>query len=494
MGIRFRSLRLIALLAFLLTLAAQPLHAARAHPAREENPIVRENELPGTGSWQLTMPSRGFAIQGYASAVSVSPGHDISFSVSTKSPEFNLDVYRMGWYGGKGASLKLSATSIAGHFYPTPPPAPKTGLIDCGWPASITVYVPPAWVSGMYLVKITASSGFQGYIPFTVLDNRRSAYLFIHGVNTDEAYNVWGGKSLYQDTAYPGNAGFDHRALMVSFDRPFHQVYGAGQLFFWEYDMIRWLERRGYDVSYATDVDVHRRLSTLGRHKAVLIVGHDEYWSKSMRDHYQRAVRSGVNLGVFAGNTGYWSIRYLPQGRRADRIIVCYKYPSTFDPYVDTNPKRVTSQWRAPPLNRPESILLGAMWHGEESHLSPQAWVVTKPGSWIFRGTRLAHGGSVSGVVGYEYDQVVPKFPHPRRLVVLTNSPVIANDGSHDVSNSTIYVAKSGATVFNAGTIQWSWGLDPFAVPDQGTPAPPAGSAPSHALQIVTANILRRIG
>ena len=113
-------------------------------------------------------------------------------------------------------------------------------------------------------------------------------------MNTYQAYNNWGGRSLY---AYNS----DFQARKVSFNRPYADSQGAGQyLGSYEYPAVRFLEREGYDVTYASDVDVHENANLLQFKKADLVVGHGEYWSWQMRTNIVAARDSGVSLGIIA--------------------------------------------------------------------------------------------------------------------------------------------------------------------------------------------------
>jgi hypothetical protein len=146
-----------------------------------------------------------------------------------------------------------------------PAPDPVTGLMECRWaePHHLrTADGDGPWPSGVYLARLTArASGRQAYVVFVVRDDtRRAALLFQSSVTTFAAYNNWGGRSLYAFNS----AGAPARA--VSFDRPYAMnpygvpLDGAGDfLRRFEYNALRWLEREGYDVAYATDVDTHRR-------------------------------------------------------------------------------------------------------------------------------------------------------------------------------------------------------------------------------------------
>jgi hypothetical protein len=454
------------------------------------NAIRAENALPGTTSWELTKPARNGEIEGYAWQVSALPGQTITVSVSTTSAHFSAAVYRLGWYQGTGARQVASVATLAGHRYPVPAPDPTTGLIACSWPAAFAVTVGASWTSGEYLVKVTTQEGDEAYIPFVVRSTQPATYLFVHAVNTDEAYNTWGGDSLYADTTHwwsgPGTVA---RAFAVSFDRPFATADGAGNMLAWEDPMIRWLERQGDDVSYTTDVDIDQTPASLLGERGILIAGHDEYWSMGMRDAYEQAVNAGVDLGVFAANTGYWAVRFAPGPDGPDRVMICYK-SVTLDPTSHLTSYVPTVRFLESPISRPESTLLGEI-YGGDFQVTPThpgyPWVVSDASSWVFNGTGVLNGQSIGDVVGYEYDREDPAFPQPSGVQVIASSPVIAGSGAADGANATIYTAQSGARVFDAGTIEWSWGLDDFVPPylqdHQPIPA-------SRTVQRITANIL----
>ena len=495
------------ILAFFLLSTFNPLSAPSIPLMKQAvnnvNPIQRENQLPGTTDWQLSNPAPYDAktfdyptIEGYAWTTSVQAGDEVQFSVSTTSPSFSADIYRMGWYQGKGGRLMQSIATIQGHTFPLPSPEAETGLIEANWPVAFTLKTNPGWISGMYMVKLTASHGEQSYIPFVLRSSKPSDFAFIHAVNTDEAYNTWGGTSLYSNFTQSFKGP---RAFKVSFDRPFEQDSGAGLFFWYEYPMVRWLEQHGYDVSYLSDPDLQNTSSSLQNYHGLLIVGHSEYWSMQMRDALEMAVNKGVNLAVFAANTLYWQIRYEPRHIGGqfipERILVCYKGDGHRDPFHGKENSQLTVQFRQAPLNRPEQTLLGEMYAGNwEPRLGGFPWVVADASSWVFAGTGLKNGDSLPGLVGYEYDKVDSHFPVPQGLEILASSPVVDVSKNHDESDTTLYTAASGARVFDAGTIEWSWGLDSnssiekFWSPGSNSPHP---SLVNKASQKITANILQ---
>jgi hypothetical protein len=466
------------------------LGAAPATPpaAAPPSPVFLENQRTGTPQWELQNAALAHEIEGYAESASVGPGETVRLHVSSASPRFNVEVYRMGWYGGAGARRVLEFRGMAGGRRAVPKPRPEDGLIECDWPVSCRVPVGLDWVSGVYLARLTGSAdGKQSFIPFVVRERdgsrgaRRAPILIQCSVNTWQAYNNWGGKSLYDFNSFGG------RATRVSFDRPYAtsteagQGAGAGEYLSvthgpraagWEYCFARWIERQGYDVAYATNVDVHESPELVLRRKAVLIVGHDEYWSRAMRDNVERARDKGVNLGIFASNVSYWQVRYeASTSGLADRILFCAKEPDR-DPVTNTERDRdLTVRFRNLHPARPEVSLVGMMMSAEdvEGDFTP---VPEARKHWIYQGTGIETGATknVRGLLGYEVDRSFAKDAtwarfSPKGLVVLARAWVQPLKLERLPTESTIYAAPSGALVFAAGTMQWSWGLDDWGAP-----------------------------
>lgn len=435
--------------------------AAVPAAARAANAVQTENAKPGTTDWKLTNP--GYAtgvIEGYASLTSVNRGGQIRLFVHTVEPTYTLDIFRLGHYGGLGARRVLGPITRTGTAQVMPTPDPVTGLIECAWINPYVLNIPNSsdptdWMTGIYLAKLTAgTSGKQQYIVFVVRDDSRSTDLIMaETVTTYQAYNVWGGKSLYGTIASRTDAV--NRARKVSFDRPYYgdQSSGASDLLTWEAPMLRWLEANGYDVTYATNVDVHRDPNLLLTHKAFLSVGHDEYWSWDMRDHVEAARDRGVSLGFFSGNTAYWQVRFEPStlAGAADRVIAGYKEDVRNDPLWPTD--RSTTRFRDSPVNRPEHGMMGV---GVITQARP-IFVVEDASHWVFTGTGLKNGDRLanldgSSFLGYEVDAMGPASPAGTRR--LAHSPV--NAAAANFADMVIDTAASGATVFSSGSIGWS--------------------------------------
>jgi hypothetical protein len=464
----------------------------------ESSSIVRENQPPGSGTWQPAKPlkqpttpvaaaedtSAGNAldvwspsqIEGYADRASVEPGSTIGFYVSSTAPLYDLTISRMGWYGGAGERLLHAVNGLPGIAQLIPSPDPDTGLVAANWMLSYSLRVPEDWPSGIYLVRLLASNEKRdfGYIVFVVRDDTQVAdFVYKVALNTYQAYNNWGGKSLYDYQSVGGAAS------KVSFDRPYAQWRGAGHFFEWDFPMIRWLEREGFDVTYVTDVDAHEGNSYQAGRRVLLSVGHDEYWSKEMRDGWEAARDAGHALAFLSGNVSYWQVRYEPSVRGIpNRVLVCYKFAAR-DPLWGQDNSRVTVLWRNEIVGRPENALVGVMGDGRTIPYSQDdSYTVAAASHWIYAGTEAQSGQAWSRIVGYEWDHVTDNGRTPPDLVILAESPVVDVDGQASIAHSVYY--RQGGMVFAAGTLDWSWALDDSRVPDRVDPR----------IQRITTNIL----
>ncbi len=450
--------------------------------------IVDENAHPGTTDWQIPNGKAATTqIQAYASATSVLPGQKLTFYVSTQTEgtSYSIGIYRLGWYGGSGSRLMALQTNLVGHAqgYYNPDTYQllgchscrvdtQTGLIEANWQPTYTLTVPAGWTTGVYLAKFTDAQGWQTYAPFDVRGNTHATYLAVTSDTTYAAYNDWGGYSLYVAHNALGIGGSLGRGVKVSFDRPYAQDDGSGYVLVFEANAIHWLERQGYDLSYASSVDLHEDPAQLLQHRVYLSLGHDEYWSKEMRDGVEQARDRGVGLAFLGANAAYWQMRFEPdRAGTPDRTIVCYKVATSppdlgRDPLYGKDNARVTARWHDPILARPENALIGIMYTGLTKQQGFPWRVSPTAKSPLLDGTGLQLGQSYGcGLVGNEYDRVVVNGATPPGLQVLAVSPTIDydhNTSTPDTSNTAYYIAPSGAMVFATGSHHWTAGLDSY--------------------------------
>lgn len=446
-----------------------------------QNPIVTENALTGNPSSEWDITGAGdLTIQGYATEMSVDHGSTIDFKINvTDGADFTIRIYRIGYYQGNGARLITDLGSFTGTIQPAPLSDPVTGLIDCGnWSVSASWAVPPAATPGLYIARLTRTGNAgASHIAFVVRDDNSTAdILYQTSDATWQAYNVYGGNSLYTgSTSFPAG-----HAAKVSYNRPFITRNGGGGgaaaedwFFHAEYPMIRWLERNGYDLTYASEIDVARNPNLMQNHQVFLSAGHDEYWSKEQRDNVTAARNNGKHLAFFSGNEIYWKTRWensIDGSNTPYRTLVCYKEgtmgENTCGSKCDPSPAW-TGLWRDgcnPPYAPNDGCLPENSLSGQISWLGASADMVVPYSCKAFRFWRntsiasLTEGqvATLTGtMLGYEIDweQQNGQYPHGRILLSSTNV-------SGKVHKLSLYKHSSGALVFGAGTVQWSWALD----------------------------------
>jgi hypothetical protein len=386
-------------------------------------------------------------IEGYCGRLSYRPGATATVHVST---QHRYDVIVERW--GADRSIVWTADAVEGHFVPAPPTADSIG---CGWPASVEIPIGDDWQSGFYLVTLTASEAADGHdvahacfvvTAATTPSTRNQRALFILGTNTWNAYNTWGGASLYTG------------GTQVSFRRPFgrgmlcrpevdrddrkarparwgeepdvngelFQEYrfahgypaaiGSSGWFTHERRFVEWAERAGYEFDSCISTDLDDDPSIADGYDLLIDVGHDEYWSAGQRRAVEMHVRGGGHFASFSGNTMFWQVRI----EHDSDVMVCHKYTAhTGDPILDSggpsgvaDPARMSGMWADPIVAEPESLLLaaGSRWglynrFGQATPRGSGAYTVYRDDHWMLAGTGLRYGdllGAKHGVVGYE--------------------------------------------------------------------------------------------
>ena len=498
------------------------------------NPIPAENLLQGDTRWNAPWPGYGSDnggkyIGGFATEASVPIGGTLDLKVSVQFDQsFNVDVFRLGWYGGLGGRHLFQATGVASHAQPAPVASQSAGgrLLDtpvvCNWTPTTSVPIGADWVSGLYVAVLTlptgAATGYQSVVPFMVRDDSRAAPLLLLSAMTNyQAYNNWpddgkgtGGSPTVGRSLYDSNSAYYLRtigtgmtarsAARVSFDRPWSRGNGIAQLFDYEAPIVQFLERFGYDISYAADLDLDQRGEAL-RHKAIVIAGHSEYWSGGMYDALVGARDAGVSIACFSSNAIYWQVRF-ENGRRT---VVGYKNRDNAvhrdnmgaltglnrpDPVAGST---MSERWRDAPLNRDEGGLLGV-------HYVTNSWCDPRiagyplfpqnTGHWAFANTGLQVGTPIAGqLAGYEIDTMngLAQPTGAQDHAVLMASPFTGADSNAYTQHTVIYTAPSGALVFSTGTMGWALGLTPNATLNHG------GTYESAGLKQLTRNVLDRM-
>jgi hypothetical protein len=232
----------------------------------------------------------------------------------------------------------------------------------------------------------------------------------------------------------------------------------------WEIQLVRFLEREGYDVSYQTDVDTDIDAASLLRHRLVMVAGHDEYWSGAIRDAFDTALADGTNLAFMGSNDGYWQVKYAD----GDRTIVSAKSLSDPNPVL----AQKTAMFRE--IGRPECELMAVQHQFLVSLPHALDYTVTPAGAadpWL-AGTGFNAGDTIAGVVGREHDVINP-YPMSCFHPGLTTLFHYDGGGVDQNGDAVRFTAPSGARVFASGAQQFTWGLDDWRSDGSLFPEPP---------------------
>lgn len=426
--------------------AATDLLPANAFFPTRASPIVQENQLPGWTGWQLAMPSGGLAA--YADATSALPGAMVNVHAAAGAPmSARWELLRLGYYAGARGRLVASGGPVSVPAATPPLLDSSTGMVTAGWPATFALPIPADAPTGYYLIKLCTADA-QTYAPLIVREAQPGAPILIDiAVGTYQAYNAWGGTSLYDNRR--ADFGGPH-AYAVSFDRPYAQGNGAGQLFYADRDLITFVEAQGYDVGYVTDQDLDRDPSLLAHRRLLVVQGHSEYWSGTMRANVEAALDDGTSLAFFGANNVYWQVRW-----SADRrSIIGYKDRCAQDPLMASAPEQATCRFRDLATPRPENALVGIMFGEWQATAAPMR--ISDETAWLWTGTGASTGALVPGLFGFESDRRYANGAEPAGVVELGAALVENHSAEVALAQATLYVAPSGATVFASATTDWS--------------------------------------
>ena len=435
---------------------------------------VEEPEPRGTGEWRITRPAHG-RIAAYTTRASAPAGRPIGLKVSTSAAAYRVSAYRIGAYRGGTGALVWRSGPLVGEQQPASVLEPDvTRTVVAPWTTSVTVDT-GEWDAGFYVLVLRTGSGWETQVPYVVSSaTARGTVALVAPVTTWQAYNEWGGYSLYA-----GPAG-DRRSWAVSFDRPYNGATGPNDYRTAAIPVVVRAESLGIELSYFTNVDLDQDPSLLSGAAGYVSMGHDEYWTPAMRHAVEQARDAGTNLAFFGANTMYWRIRLDDRATGPARLEVGYRSDASLDPERDERPDEATSRFRDAPEAEAEQDVLGMMY---ECYPVDADYVVTSPRWWGFDGTGARLGDRYPSLVGPEADRVYLDDRTPRPMEVLSNTSYSCR-GVSTSSQSVYYTTTSRAGVFSAGTLRWG-----CAIIDSCEH--PLGDRTRAFVRIVTDNVLR---
>jgi hypothetical protein len=426
-------------------------------------------------------------LSGYGLPISLHQNDTLHIYVTAQRRPLSIEIYRLGWYNGVGGRLVSKHTNV--HTVDQSPcSAPTQGPLVCNWSETDHFVVGSDWVPGIYIARFADTLGRARAFPFVVRSDRAAMFTVVLSFATYQAYNPWGGASLYGGPGATSQESYANRAVKVSFARPFSDATFQGPFLGVDYLLVRWLEQNAYDVNYITDYDFHIG-GGVDPKSGWLFAGHSEYWTWPMWLRANAARDQGINLGFLGGNDIYWLSRFETvsvSGLDAP-VLVCYR-DAMRDP-LGTTPGLATVLFRAPPNNTPENSLVGVM-SSEPSLVkdSPIDLVVNDASDSLMAGTGLTAGEHIPRVAGWEADRTIANRVAPPGMHVLFHSPFVsaADSVTPGLMETTVYRWQpTGALVFAGGEPGFSWGLETFR---NRTARPPLQRLLENILQAFIAN------
>lgn len=492
-------------------------------------------------------------VTGYCWPQSVAAGETVGLHLSSSGGRpVRVEVARIG--ATRDVVCRLDQVATDDH--PVPPTAASAG---CDWPAATTIEVEPAWRSGYYEVVLEIDVGDKvrrEHAFFVVRPAAGSSIVLALATNTWHAYNDFGGPNLYTGGTRvamrrPMARGYLHKppgkgrrvtgtgepdpqnAAHVGYLQLNHLSPWAGSAGWpdWERPFIEWAEREGFEIGVCTNADLELHPEVLADASLYLSVGHDEYWSKGMRDTVEAFIARGGNAAFFSGNTSLWQVRL--EGDDHD-VMVGYKGFFKDDPLLGTSREsEVTTFWSDVVVARPENEMTGVSFTRGGYHRIGRnvtrglgGYTVHRADHWLFDGTGLGYGdvlGAATTTVGYECDGCAftvrdglpyptgedgtppsfeilatcptqhfthesaprpPKPGEPSELEYIASRVFGTRDAEaverirHGHAVLGAYTNDAGATVVTSGSTDWAHGL--------------AGRDPD--VEQITRNVLHRLG
>lgn len=437
-------------------------------------------------------------IWAYTDRFTYQPGDTVSLRVSTTAERWDLEIGR----DGAEYETVLTETGLPGQHHDTPLDCSVNG---CDWPVAYEFTVPEDWKAGGYLVTLRAERGAKVveehhlFVVRKAQSNPPAPYVLICATGTWMAYNCWGGSNHYEGITGPEENAFSPvlssqrpwtrgfcklpegapRALPDAPHEPgdmvrypymewayaygYSKKYASAGWASYERHFARWAEAQGYELDFATQHDLEVNPDLLNRHACAIFVGHDEYWSKPMREAVDQFTEIGGNVARFAGNF-LWQTRIEDEGRRQ----VCYKYIALDqDPLMGTDREHlVTGAWEAEPVNWPGAATFGVnglkgvyAGLGRCTGQGSGGFTIYRPQHWALDGAHLGYGdilGAQSRIFGYEVDGVeytmTDGLPFATgaggvdtKIEIIALSPATNVEADHGIWGETMYIGEADA-------------------------------------------------
>lgn len=381
----------------------------------------------------------------YGGKVSLRPGEPLPVHVSTKRTSWHVRAYRVGYYDGIGGALVATTEEFPGHKYDEPTFAPGTKAVTVNWPVGTNMDTSD-WPEGLYIIQVVSRKDRTEFPIVVRSADATDKVAVIPSATTWQAYNNWGGRSLYIG---PDNQ-FGTRSYAVNFQRPYSDR-GLQQLYSMCVPMAQLADESRVPVAWFANTDISLNPDLLKGALGAASLGHDEYWTNTYRTAMESLRDNGGNLAFFGANACYWRVRVDPDTNGNPLVMTCYK-DAGLDPVKGAT---TTARWRDDPKARAENAMIGQYY---DAFPVTGALVIRDPDFFLFEGTGVTAGTQLNGLLGSEIDRYYPIDSTPRPIQVPALSPT-ASRGVGTWHTMTYYTTDSGAGVFSTGTMGWSRSL-----------------------------------
>ena len=414
-------------------------------------------------------------VEGYSDVGSVPQGGVINFKVHSPNSSYLFEVKH---YFGSGSETFITTQNVPRISQAAwADDASFTGL---NWKTTNSVIVDPKWPSGFYAARVTDTTGAYFEIPFIVRESspgtNGSRILIIAPTNTWQAYNCWGGHSLYTNRnaapVYQCGAGAaaplcdnSNCDVTVSTQRPYSKSVAlegmlGGHLESGERNLLQWFSKNGYSFAMATDEDVHADSALLSKYSVVVIPTHSEYWSEQMYNNLQTYIAGGGNVFYLGGNSLYWKV--ILNGN-----LIESRKDGT--PHTFVGASGVIGEpgglWTGAKLNRPAAKILGVQFTSSDCAIAPAdtsfPMLVKVNDPFAYRGLGVSLSSqfgttnerSVCGknLSAWEMDSFMPGIS-PTNTVVLASGGAGGESGTR--TDMTYYRTSGSGIVFSVGSIE----------------------------------------
>lgn len=314
----------------------------------------------------------------YFNHSSAFPGSEIELRISGPTPALAGSLVNV--VAPSDTLLKFEVQNVVEQEM-----TPYMFKLGCNWKASHILKLPENLPSGLYAIGLNDGQKTIN-CPLVVKSHLKSKILVVAATNTWQAYNYWGGGSIYDYFIKDGSRR--ERSHMVSFDRPnpeadpfkpTRSVNLDGQLLAnAEVPLYKWLTKQKFTYNVISDEDLHNQGKVPDGTSLVILSNHSEYWTAPMYDALETHLKGGGHLLNLSGNAIYWKV-----------VIKDNQMEVRKNHSMHTLIHEPGGNWAS--LGRPESSILGGSYTLKGWHTYAPYKILDQK-HWLLEGTALKNG------------------------------------------------------------------------------------------------------